>query len=81
MMDRDQCRNFLLWVILLSCFCAQWLRYPLVVSEFYASKSKNATVLSHRLGGEVDTDALEKYFAANPDGIAPGLQNRITTVP
>jgi 5'-nucleotidase len=33
-----------------------------------------------RLGGEVDTDAFEKYFQAHSP-VAPGLQNRITQIP
>ena len=33
-----------------------------------------------RLGGAVDTDALEAYFVANSP-VAPGPQNRITLVP
>ena len=33
-----------------------------------------------RLGGEVDTDAFEKYLAAFSP-VAPGPQNRIPVVP
>ena len=33
-----------------------------------------------RLGGEVDTDAFEKYFATHSP-VSPGPQNRITQVP
>ena len=58
--------------------------YRVTVNSFLADGGDNFSVLkdgTDRLGGEVDTDALEKYFAANPDGIAPGPQNRITTVP
>ena len=58
--------------------------YRVTVNSFLADGGDNFSVLkdgTERLGGEVDTDALEKYFAANPDGIAPGPQNRIATVP
>ena len=34
---------------------------------------------TNQLGGEVDSDALAKYFVANtPPGVSPGPQNRIT---
>lgn len=58
--------------------------YRVTVNSYLADGGDNFSVLkdgTDRLGGEVDTDALEKYFVANPDGIAPGPQNRITTVP
>jgi 5'-nucleotidase len=58
--------------------------YRVTVNSFLADGGDNYTVLregTDRLGGEVDTDALEKYFRANPSGVAPGPQNRITRVP
>ena len=36
---------------------------------------------TNRVGGNVDTDAFENYLEANPGGITPGPQNRITLVP
>ena len=35
---------------------------------------------TNRLGGAVDTDALESYFAANSP-VAPGPRNRILVLP
>ena len=58
--------------------------YRVTVNSFLADGGDNYTILrdgTDRLGGEVDTDALEKYFQANPAGVAPGPQNRITLVP
>ena len=58
--------------------------YRVTVNSFLADGGDNYTVLrdgTDRLGGEVDTDALEKYFQANPAGVAPGPQNRITRLP
>ena len=58
--------------------------YRVTVNSFLADGGDNYTVLregTNRLGGEVDTDALEKYFQANPAGVAPGPQNRITVAP
>jgi 5'-nucleotidase len=57
--------------------------YRVTVNSFLADGGDNFTVLvqgTDRLGGEVDTDALEKYFAANAP-VAPGPQNRITRAP
>jgi len=57
--------------------------YRVTVNSFLADGGDNFLVLrdgTDRLGGEVDTDALEKYFAANSP-IAPGPQNRITLIP
>ena len=51
--------------------------------SFPAAGGDNFLVLregTDRLGGEVDTDAFEKYFAAFSP-VAPGPQNRITQVP
>ena len=57
--------------------------YRVTVNSFLADGGDNFLVLKegdNRLGGEVDTDAFEKYFAANSP-VAPGPQNRITTIP
>ena len=58
--------------------------YRVTVNSFLAEGGDNFFVLAQgtsRLGGDVDLDALEKYFLANPGGIAPGPQNRISLVP
>ena len=55
--------------------------YRVTVNSFMADGGDTFTALiggTNRLGGAVDTDALEAYFAANPSGVAPGPQNRIT---
>lgn len=57
--------------------------YRVTVNSFLADGGDGFAVLvqgTNRLGGEVDTDALEKYFAANSP-VAPGPQDRITQVP
>ena len=36
---------------------------------------------TQRLGGAVDVDAFEAYLQANPSGVAPGAQDRITRLP
>ena len=57
--------------------------YRVTVNSFLADGGDNFSILiqgMNRLGGEVDTDAFEKYFAANSP-VAPGPQNRITRVP
>ncbi|HSL27615.1 MAG TPA: bifunctional metallophosphatase/5'-nucleotidase [Anaerolineales bacterium] len=57
--------------------------YRVTVNSFLADGGDNFSVLAqgtNRLGGAVDTDAFEAYFAANSP-VAPGLQNRITVVP
>lgn len=57
--------------------------YRITVNSFLADGGDNFAVLrdgTNRLGGEVDTDAFEKYFAANSP-VAPGPQNRITVGP
>lgn len=57
--------------------------YRVTVNSFLADGGDNFSVLrqgTDRLGGEVDTDAFEKYFAANSP-VSPGPQNRITLVP
>ena len=57
--------------------------YRVTVNSFLADGGDNFAVLregTNRLGGDVDLDALEKYFDANSP-VAPGPQNRITQVP
>ncbi len=57
--------------------------YRVTVNSFLADGGDNFTVLvqgTNRLGGAVDTDAFEMYFAAFSP-VAPGPQNRITRVP
>ena len=57
--------------------------YRVTVNSFLAEGGDNFTVLiqgTDRLGGEVDTDALERYIATNSP-VAPGPQNRITRLP
>jgi len=54
--------------------------YRVTVNSFLADGGDTFTLLiggTDRLGGAVDTDALEAYLQANPGGVAPGLQNRI----
>jgi 5'-nucleotidase len=55
--------------------------YRVTVNSFLADGGDTFTVLvggTNRLGGAVDTDALEAYLMANPAGVAPGPQNRFT---
>jgi 5'-nucleotidase len=57
--------------------------YRVTVNSFLADGGDNFSVLvqgTNRLGGAVDTDALEDYFAAFSP-VAPGPQNRITMLP
>ncbi len=57
--------------------------YRVTVNSFLADGGDGFTVLvqgTNRLGGEVDTDAFEKYFAAYSP-VAPGPQNRIIRIP
>jgi 5'-nucleotidase len=57
--------------------------YRVTVNSFLAEGGDNYVVLrsgTDRLGGDVDLDALVKYFEANSP-VAPGPQNRITLVP
>lgn len=57
--------------------------YRVTVNSFLADGGDNFVVLkqgSDRLGGEVDTDAFEKYFVKYSP-VAPGPQNRILQVP
>lgn len=57
--------------------------YRVTVNSFLADGGDSFPTLrlgTDRLGGEVDTDAFEDYFAANSP-VAPGPQNRITVLP
>jgi 5'-nucleotidase len=57
--------------------------YRVTVNSFLADGGDNFSVLvegTDRLGGDLDSDALEAYFAANSP-VPPGPQDRITQVP
>ncbi|MBI5942834.1 MAG: bifunctional metallophosphatase/5'-nucleotidase [Chloroflexi bacterium] len=57
--------------------------FRVTVNNFLADGGDNFTVFrngTNRLGGAVDTDALEMYFNAFSP-VAPGPQNRITVLP
>jgi 5'-nucleotidase len=57
--------------------------YRVTVNSFLADGGDNFAVLrsgSDRLGGDVDTDALENYLTAFAP-VSPGPQNRITLIP
>ena len=57
--------------------------YRVTVNSFLADGGDNYGILTqgtNRIAGNVDTDAFENYLRANPGGIAPGPQNRITRV-
>jgi len=57
--------------------------YRITVNNFMADGGDGYLVLregTNRLGGDVDLDALEKYFTAQ-GVVAPGPQNRITKLP
>jgi 5'-nucleotidase len=57
--------------------------YRITVNSFLADGGDNFLVLKEgtdRLGGAVDTDAFEQYFAAFSP-VAPGPRNRITQLP
>jgi 5'-nucleotidase len=57
--------------------------YRVTVNSFLADGGDSFPTLklgTDRLGGDVDTDAFEKYFAAHSP-VAPGPQNRITVIP
>ena len=57
--------------------------YRVTVNSFLADGGDSFPILTqgtNRLGGAVDTDALEVYLTANAP-VAPGPQNRITQVP
>lgn len=58
--------------------------YRVTVNSFLADGGDNFLVLkegTNRLGGEVDLDAVEKYFDAQSGPVAPPAQNRITRLP
>jgi 5'-nucleotidase len=58
-------------------------RYRVTVNSFLADGGDNFLVLqlgTDRLGGAVDTDAIEKYLTAFAP-VTPGPQNRITMLP
>ena len=57
--------------------------YRVTVNSFLADGGDSFPILTqgtNRLGGEVDTDAFEDYFAAHSP-VPPGPRNRITVVP
>ena len=57
--------------------------YRITVNSFLATGGDGFDVLNEgteRLGGALDLDALEDYFVANPEGVAPGPQDRISRV-
>lgn len=57
--------------------------YRVTVNSFLADGGDQFYVLRQggtRLGGAVDTDALEAYLKARPEGVAPGAQDRIQTI-
>jgi 5'-nucleotidase len=57
--------------------------YRVTVNSFLADGGDSFPILvqgTNRLGGAVDIDAFEAYFAANSP-VAPGPQNRITQIP
>jgi 5'-nucleotidase len=57
--------------------------YRVTVNSFLADGGDSFPILvqgTNRLGGAVDTDAFEAYFAANSP-VSPGPQNRITLIP
>ena len=57
--------------------------YRVTVNSFLADGGDNFSVLregTDRLGGDLDLDALEAYFAANSP-VSPGPQDRILMVP
>jgi 5'-nucleotidase len=57
--------------------------YRVTVNSFLADGGDGFpafTLGTSRLGGAVDTDALEAYFKAFSP-VAPGPQNRITQIP
>jgi 5'-nucleotidase len=58
--------------------------YRVTVNNFLADGGDNFAVLRNgidRLGGDVDLDAVEKYFLAQGGPIAPPALNRITMLP
>jgi len=58
--------------------------YRVTVNNFLADGGDNFLVLTQgrsRLGGDVDLDAVEKYFLAQPGPVSPPALNRITRLP
>jgi 5'-nucleotidase len=58
--------------------------YRVTVNSFLADGGDAFAVLTegtNRLGGAVDLDAFEAYLLANPAGVSPGAQDRITRLP
>jgi len=52
--------------------------YRVTMNSFLASGGDNFSVFNlgtDQLGGDVDLDALEAFFQANPGGVAPGPQD------
>jgi 5'-nucleotidase len=57
--------------------------YRVTINSFLATGGDNFTVFNlgtDQLGGDVDVDALEAYFAAKGAPVAPGAQDRIVKV-
>ena len=57
--------------------------YRVTMNSFLATGGDNYSVFNlgtNQLGGDVDLDALELYFTANPSGVAPGARDRIQQV-
>lgn len=57
--------------------------YRVTVNSFLADGGDSFPILTQgtdRLGGDVDTDAFEKYFATHSP-VAPGPRDRITVIP
>ena len=57
--------------------------YRVAMNSFLATGGDGYSVFNlgtDQLGGDVDLDAMEAYFRANPEGVAPGPQNRIQQV-
>ncbi|MBC7878930.1 MAG: bifunctional metallophosphatase/5'-nucleotidase [Anaerolineales bacterium] len=58
--------------------------YRVTVNSFLADGGDSFPILTqgtNRLGGAVDTDAFEAYFASYGGPVPPGPQNRITRLP
>ena len=58
--------------------------YRVTTNNFLSDGGDGYSVFTqgtNKVAGAVDTDAFENYLVANPGGITPGPQNRITLVP